>query len=285
MTPVLKLAIAGAGLAAVGVVTLLTCSCSIIQVEAPTGEKPRDSKGAFSHADFEAVLKRVVDDKGRVDYESLRVDHKQLDRYLGSLAETSPEKDPDLFPTREHRLAYWLNAYNAFVLKGVIEKGITDSVGDSLPKRASFFELTKYIAGGEKMSLRSLENDKVRKGFQDARVHFALNCASASCPRLRPEAFRAETLDQVLEDAAREFVSETRNVQVEPTTGRATLSKIFEWYEEDFLEHAKRKEVSNPTIRDAINLWRKDKIPTKGENVFSEYDWSLNAQKKGSGSR
>ncbi|MBL8692751.1 MAG: DUF547 domain-containing protein [Planctomycetes bacterium] len=264
-----------------GGMALTHCSCSTIEVNKVSGPPPKDSRGAFSHADFNTVLKKTVNAQGKVDYEALRLDHAQLDRYLGLLAATSPDNDKSLFPNDAHKLAYWLNAYNACVIKQVIEKGITDSVGDSVFKQASFFVQTRFVLGGESISLRSLEDDKVRTVY-DARVHFALNCASGGCPRLRPEAFDAADLDAVLEDCAKEFCNEDRNVKWSRASATVTFSKIFDWYKDDFLEHARRKGISNPTLRDCVNLWRPadKKLPQTGEDVFLDYDWTLNAQKK-----
>ncbi len=255
-------------------------SCSTIEVTRPEGGPALDARGAFSHEEFDAVLKAVVDARGLVDYEALRRDPALLDRYLGALSVTSPETAPALFPTREHRLAYWINAYNACVMKQVVAEDIRDSVGSSTAKQLAFFVTTRFVIGGETISLKAMEDSKVREAFGDARAHFALNCASGGCPRLRAEAFRGETLDAVLEDVSREFVAEERNVRIDAATGRVVLSKIFDWYGDDFLAHARAQGIDPPTLRAAVDLWRAPgaKLPAQGENVSLDYDWTLNAQ-------
>lgn len=260
---------------------LLATSCSSIEVPRAVGSPPRDAKGAFDHKELDAVLRRFVDPSGRVDYGSLRLDHAALDKYLGQLANTSPDNDKSLFPNRWHQLAYWINAYNACALKQVIESNLTETVGSGPIDQASFFRLTKFELGGESHSLNAIE-DKAA-GLDDARVYFALTFAASGCPRLRPEALAGETCDKVLEEAAKEFCNDARNVDLAKGSASVTLSKLFDWHESAMVAYASARGIANPNLRDAINLWRPNagKLPINGENLFRDYDWTLNAQKGG----
>lgn len=257
-------------------------ACSTIEVPRATGAPPRDAKNTFSHAEFDAVVKKFVNKTGRVDYGGLRLDHAQLDKYLGQLAQTSPVNDKSLFPNKWHKLAYWVNAYNACVLKQVIDRNITESVGDSLPNQAQFFVLNRFEIGGETMNLNAIEDKAREEG--DARINFLLNFAAGTCPRLRFEACAGEKFDAIADEAAVEFCNDERNVRIGPKNadnpnGSITLSKLFERREKDFLEYTKIRGVANPSIRDAANLWRKEnRVPLNANIYYSEYDWTLNKQ-------
>lgn len=261
---------------------LFATSCSTIEVTPARGAAPRDSKNAFSHAELDGVLKKFVNKAGLVDYGGLRLNHAQLDKYLGQLAQTSPENDKSLFPNRWHKMAYWVNAYNACVLKQIIDRNITDSVGNSLPSQAQFFTFNKFNIGGESMNLNAME-DKLREEA-DPRAQFLLNFGAATCARLRAEVVTGDGFDKVAEEAAVEFCNETRNVRMGPKngdnpSGSVTLSKLFDRREQDFVEYAKTRGVANPTIRDLVNLFRKDnRVPVNANVYYLEYDWDLNRQ-------
>ena len=163
---------------------------------------------APDNALFSAVLAAEVTG-GRVDYEGLRGDPRFI-TYLGQIAAT----DPELLATAEEQLAFWLNAYNAYTLKLIVdrrpEKSITE-IGDggtapgALPKTTPW-DLRFADIGGKKYTLNEIEHEVIRRRFKDARAHFALNCASVSCPPLRPEAYSATRLDQQLDEQGRQFL-------------------------------------------------------------------------------
>lgn len=257
---------------------LALAACSSIEVPKNTSGPPRDAKGAFDHKEWDAIVKRYVDKNGRVDYGSLRLNTIQLDKYLGQASATSPDNDRSLFPSRWHQMAYWVNVYNACVIKAVVAKNITDTVGESIFNQSNFFKLTKFEIGGESMSLSAIE-DKAR-GYNEPRVHFVLNSGAGGSPRLRAEALTGENIDKILDEAAIEFCNEPRNVDLTKGSTTVTLSEVFNWHSDDFTNYASLKGVSNATVRDAINIWRaKDaKLPVNGENIYREFDWTLNKQ-------
>jgi hypothetical protein len=235
----------------------------------------------FSHADWTAVLARFVDERGLVDYAGLALDRTTLDRYLAALARTSPDTRPELFPTRAHELAYWLNAYNAMVFRGVLARGPErESVwGDGL-FGLGFFTRRDLVLGGATTSLKSLEDDVVRARFRDPRVHAALNCASRGCPRLPRRAFAGATLDAELDAAMREFVGEERNVALDPGTRTVTLSKVFDWFAADFRDFERRQGSSRPSVVDYVNRYRPPgaRIPAGWSVRFALYDERINAR-------
>ncbi|QDU65733.1 DUF547 domain-containing protein [Engelhardtia mirabilis] len=188
------------------------------------------------------VLDARVDEGGNVDYAGLKTDAVALETFYAQIAAVSPDSDPQLFPSRDEQLAYWINAYNAAILVSVTRLYPLDSVADLGPPwylfflrdTAGFFYFRKQVFGGEAFDLYSFENKVIRERFGEARAHFALNCASAGCPRLPREPFRAETLDAQLDREARRFFAEPRNLTVDHEAGVVWLSQILEWYAEDF---------------------------------------------------
>lgn len=263
-------------------------ACTTIRPPGPAPEPP-DAGGPFSHALFERVLARFVDERGRVDYAALSRDRGDFDRYYALVAEVGPDTHPARFPSAAHRLAYWINAYNAAVLGAVLAYyplvRVTD-VGPPrllffLPREAGFFVFQRVRISGDWMSLYHLENGIVRKRFADPRIHFALNCASASCPRLPRIPFLPERLEQQLDREARRFVAEERNVRVDLARRRVELSRIFEWYEGDFLRWQEARGASpsllgylEPLLPAAKRRALERCVDCRLE--FLPYDWRLN---------
>ena len=156
-----------------------------------------------------------MDERGTVDYAALAGGPAALDRFLAAVARTSPDAEPLRSSRRAtDRLAYYLNAYNAWVFRGVLARGPEkESVWKGgLVSGYSFFVGMDILLGGVKTNLKKLEDKTIRATFADPRIHAALNCASRGCPRLPRKAFEPATLDAELDAAMREFVSEERNV-------------------------------------------------------------------------
>jgi hypothetical protein len=156
-------------------------------------------EAAFRHDLLDSVLTRRVDEAGGVDYAGLALQRDGLDRYVTALASCSPRSCPDRFPTRGDRLAYWINAYNAFVLRGVLDALPIVSVADVEGSLDGFFRQQRFVAGGDSLSLDDIENRIIRPTFRDPRIHFAVNCGAASCPALDRRAYRAADLEAHLE--------------------------------------------------------------------------------------
>lgn len=243
-------------------------------------------KDKFPHDDFDSVLKERVDDEGLVDYATLQEDRDRFDRYIALLGAYSPQSHPDLFPSDSVKLAYWINAYNAFTMAGVLAHYPVQSVTKIRPAFA-FFRAIKFIAGGRELALDNIEHGIVRPEFREPRVHFALNCASMSCPKLPRHAFHPAKLDAELADACKQFVAEDRNVLVNPDERTLTLSMVFKWYEGDFLDWLTReKALENPVITDYVKLCahgEKLRFLKRGDYRidYFPYDWTLNDRKIG----
>lgn len=236
----------------------------------------------FSYADWTAVLEAHVDERGNVDYGALHRTPQALDRFLASVGRTSPASVPALFPSREDQLAYYINAYNAWVFRGVLSRGPeTESVWKGgLVSGYSFFVGMDIVLGGEKTNLKKLEDKTIRARFGDPRIHAALNCASRGCPRLPRKAFEPTTLDAELDFAMREFVGEERNVSVDTAARTATLSKIFDWFSGDFLSFENRQGNADPRLLDYVNRYRtaEARVPRDFRTRFATYDKRLNGR-------
>lgn len=162
--------------------------------------------------------------EGGVDYAGLAADRSDLDAYLGSLAGARPDEWSE-----ERRLAFWVNAYNAVVVHHVLERypGI-ESVED---EDGFFDELTFPVAGAQ----RTLDAIEERAREIDPRVHFAVVCASTSCPDLRGEAYRAERVDDQLDEQTRRFLADPdKGLRYDRDANALWLSSIFKWYAGDF---------------------------------------------------
>ena len=226
--------------------------------------------GPLPVADYDALLKRYVDDQGRVDYAALKSkDADTVEKLYAVIAATGPDKTPELYKGPEAALAYYLSAYNLLVWKNVI---------DSLPKLKQvdeglyrFFRSPDFMVDGKEVDLDDLEKKLIRKRFKDGRIHFALNCASGGCPKLPRTAFTAAEVDHQLDAEARRFCSEPRNVRLDPAQKTVTLSMIFKWYKDDF-------GGSDAAVVAFINKYRAaaEQLPVGLQLKYVDYDWHLN---------
>lgn len=236
---------------------------------------------AWSDDDWATVLEGFVDDRGLVDYAGLAADRAALDRYVAAIEVTSPRSHPERFAAPGAALAYYLNAYNGLVFAGVLDKGPDiASVWGKSRSGLGFFVRRKVTVGGERISLKKYEDAWVREGFHDPRIHAALNCASIGCPRLPRVPFTADALDHELDAAVRELVDDPRHVRLDEATGTVHLSKIFDWFRGDFLDHERTKGTAEPTLVDYVNRYRSSdaQLPRDATVRFLDYDKGLNRQ-------
>jgi len=214
---------------------------------------------------------------------------QQLDSYLAAVSKFSPDSTPERFSGRNDDLAYWMYGYNAYVIRSVLDHWPLKSVTDvkaplEAVKGLGFFYRLRFSFGGEYLSLLSVENDKIRKQYQDPRIHFILNCASESCPIARPGLPVGDDLEQLLSEATREFINNPENVQVDHDKKIVYLSSIFKWYENDFVNHVRLDgELVGNGLLTYIARYASDAladdIAQAGDYKiqFRDYDWSLNA--------
>ena len=260
-----------------------------ILINAPISEGfPRET---FSHDQFETLLQRYVNSVGDVDYDSWLASPEsvqELDSYLAAVTAFSPESAPERFPTQADELAYWIYAYNAYVIRSILTNWPVDSVTDlkapiEAVKGLGFFYRNRYVFGGDTLSLLAVENDKIRKRHRDPRIHFVLNCGSESCPVLRPELPVGDELESLLQDAATDFIRDTRNVAIDDVGKVVALSAIFKMYEKDFVNDLRAKGL--PASRGVIDyiasiagepLRSQLETTVDYEIIYDDFDWSVN---------
>jgi hypothetical protein len=215
------------------------------------------------------VLQKYVNDSGQVAFGRIAANSAELEVFVNYIEQVSPKSRPDLFKTREARLAYYLNSYNALAMYNVC-KHYRAGLNNSLTGlgRVQFFYLRNFIIGGESISLYDYEK-KVIRAEGDERVHFALNCMSRGCPRLNRTPYKAETLNEDLDDQAAFFFNEDRNARADASTKTVYLSQIMEFYSEDFLKKTKN-------LIAYANQYRVEKLPTGYQVRFNPYDWGVN---------
>lgn len=240
---------------------LIVCSCQG-QSLGTAGSTPPN------HSLWDQLLSKHVKSGGRVDYAGFIRDKEQLESYLKSLSKNAPDRKTW---SREEQLAYWINAYNAFTVKLIVDHYPVESIRDLGPKlkiplvndvwHYKFFEI-----GGKESNLDEIEHGILRKEFDEPRIHFAINCASISCPPLQPFAFTADQLEAQLEAVAKEFVNDPSRNQIQKD--EVKVSAIFNWFSGDFTRHG--------SLIDFLNSYSKIRIDSDAKVTYLDYNWSLN---------
>ncbi len=216
----------------------------------------------FSHDLFYKVVSQHVAD-GVVDYPAIN-SNTHYHHYI-ILLETKNQ-----FRSNNEELSYWINAYNVLAIKGILDGRSPESFFGKI----GYFYNAEYKVNGTIINLYNLEHDIIIP-LGEPRIHFALNCASASCPKLNSATYQAEKLEQQLEQAAIDFINDKKLNQFNIKTKVAHVSKIFDWFEEDFAKHS-------GSVQNYLALYITDKSISNAlannefEVKYLEYDWSLN---------
>jgi len=254
---------------AIGMSMLIIMACSTVPTTFSPGNPIPASE--FSHQTLHELLDANVKN-GIVNYPNIAVDGR-LERYLASLNRV----DPQAFGA-DDRLAFWINAYNAFAIKGILDRYSPMTLWG----RYRYFIAREYQVGGRAVNLYDLER-RILIPFRDPRIHFAIVCASASCPRLQSWAYRSEGIREQLDHVARLFVNDTKRNRFDRQRKIAYLSKIFDWFAGDFVEQSGSVQryvgryVDDPELAKEL-----DNVSYTVE--FLDYDWTLNGIPPGKGS-
>ncbi|MCG8449470.1 MAG: DUF547 domain-containing protein [Pirellulales bacterium] len=225
---------------------------------------------------WDQLLRNYVAD-GLVDYDGMKRDH-HFKTYIAQLAVAKPEMLPD----DDHRLALLCNAYNAFVINGVITHKIDDNVLNYQSNSGKgFFDLQEHILAGETIDLNHLEHEVIRPTYKEPRIHVALVCAAKSCPAIRPEAYVGKRLRQQLEDQTKLFAENPTYVRYAPQEKKIYLSPILKWYAEDFggppgVIDFLLQRVQSAEEKQGLELAKEGTV----ELAYNTYDWTLNTQGK-----
>ena len=236
---------------------ILTCGIILGQ------SKPPD------HEIYNKLLKKNVSADGKVNYKAFIKDSIELNNYLRLLS-THPTDEKTW--SNYEQMAYWINAYNAFTIKLITKyypvKSIKD-IGSSIqiPFVNTPWDIKFIRIGKDKMDLNSIEHGKLRKKFDDPRVHMALVCASKSCPILLNEPYNARHLDEQFSKQTKAFFTDPFRNKISPD--KAQLSMIFKWYGMDFNKN-------RGSVRDFVNKYSNIKLNPDAKITHLDYDWGLN---------
>lgn len=230
----------------------------------------RSDGPTFDHAIFDRLLRKHVDKDGWVDYEGFQADAASLDGYIASL-QSAPFVDLD----RDEKLAFLLNAYNAFTLRLILDHYPIKSIKD-IPS-AKRWDAKRWQFGGMTLSLNQIEHEQIRPKFSEPRVHFALVCAAIGCPKLRNEAYQATRIEAQLEDQTRYVHTHDRWFRYQSGSDEVHLTKLYNWYGSDF------KQVAGSAMafaaRYSVPLQKAMDQNQKPKIKWLDYDWTLNDKK------
>ncbi|MEZ4809436.1 MAG: DUF547 domain-containing protein [Allomuricauda sp.] len=213
-----------------------------------------------THGLWNDVLQKYVDDMGNVNYVGIKNDPACLDDYLDHLSKNPPSTAWG----KNEKLAYFINLYNAATVKLIVDHYPVKSIKD-IPNR---WKREWIKVGDNTLSLNDIEHEILRK-MDEPRIHFAIVCASYSCPKLSNVAFTEENMEEMLSKAASDFVNDKKRNRFE--NGTARLSKIFQWYKGDFTKQS--------SLLDYINLYLDNPVAKDATLEYLDYDWSLNEAK------
>jgi len=221
---------------------------------------------AADHGTWDALLRQYVDDEGRVAYRRLEAESgPTLSQYLTTLAGATP----GALPPKE-QLAFWINAYNATIVAGVLQRYSAENA----LKRVFFFKSYNRRIAAVDRTPDDIEHGIIRRQFREPRIHFALVCAATSCPPLRREAYVGERLDDQLDDQARRFLNDPTRNRIDVGSGQVVLSPIFKWFAEDFA-------AAGGPLADVLQPYlsaEQRRLLEAAKIRYQEYDWRLNAQ-------
>lgn len=223
---------------------------------------------------FAQALSKYVDGGGRVSYAALRNDRLGLDLYADQIAKLDNETYEGWIPTR--KLAFWINAYNALTLKLILDKGASKK---SIREIDEPWDKPKFSVMGTMRSLNDIEHKVIRKRWSEPRVHMALVCAAKGCPILRNKPYTADGLYAELGQASRQYLASPAGLVVEAGAKRVKLSKIFDWYGDDWIAKG-----SGQSKNDAVLAFVKKYGPPSATSIdgysvgYVDYDWSLNSR-------
>lgn len=268
---------------AVSIIVLLAAGTTVNTIH-PNPSVPESPGDGFSYQTYDRLTRAYVDEQGRVNYAGLKAEMATLRGFIEQLAAVSPESRPDLFATEDDRKRYYLTAYNALVLYFAASAYPNRH---ALWSKLGYFKNKDIVLGGRKLTLNELENNIIRRQFLDPRIHFYINCGAKGCPAVKPGAIAQNSTDAELDQAARRFINDPTKVRFDPDTGTLYLSKILDWFSEDFITYLKVKRgLAHPTISEYVALYLtgaagralSQKPPAQIKIKYLDYDKDLNDQ-------
>lgn len=250
--------------------SIVFSGCGYVRYLIPLNPASHEATIPPSHAGWNAILKQFVNERGLVNYRGLRADSLALNTYLQDLSTHLPSKGW----TDNDRLAYWINAYNAYTVQLIIRnypvKSIKDLGGDKIFVNTPWDKHFIHF-NSQAYSLNDIEHRIIRKQFPDNRIHLALVCAAISCPRLRNEAYTGPNLNAQLEAQGRDFLNNQSKNKLTPAN-KPQVSSIFSFYPKDFTKNG------STSVQEFVNRYATDKIKPDAALSYLPYNWALNDQ-------
>tara|TARA_R110001592_G_scaffold102829_1_gene290005 strand:+ start:107 stop:814 length:708 start_codon:yes stop_codon:yes gene_type:complete len=213
---------------------------------------------------FNDLLQKHVSKNGIVDYKSFKTEEQKLDTFLSYLEITSPEKTW----SKNKQKAFWINAYNAYTIKIILENYPLKSIMDIKQEGNSAWKIPFAKVGGKTYTLDYIEHEILRKTVFDPRIHVGVNCASGSCPKLSNTAFTEENIDSELSRLMKDFINDSSRNKISKDS--IEISSIFHWFKDDF--------TKNGSLITYLNTYSKTEINTNAKISYLKYDWSLNSK-------
>lgn len=211
---------------------------------------------------FDALLQKHVDDLGNVNYASFLKDKETLADYLSDVSTRHPDTS---WPAAKEK-AFWINAYNAYTIKIILDNYPLKSITHIKRKGKTAWKMPLVRVGGKTYTLDHIEHEILRKKFKDPRIHVGVNCASVSCPKLANFAFTEENIDAELERLMKDFINDPSRNKI--SSKKIEISEIFNWFKEDF--------IAEGTVIDYLNKYSDTTIDRKAKIKYLSYDWGLN---------
>jgi len=212
----------------------------------------------LSHDKWDQMLRKYVSASGKVDYKGFKSELANFNAYLELLSNNPPQDSW----SKNKIQAYWINAYNAFTVKTILDNYPLKSITDlDKPWDKAFIKIANNT-----YSLNDIEHKILRAKYFDSRIHFAVNCASFSCPKLLNRAFTEDNVSAQMQALAVAYINDPRHNKISPD--KAELSQLFEWYKEDF--------TKTGSLIEYINKYAKTKLDADAKISFMQYNWSLN---------
>ncbi len=263
------------------ILTLTSCSPKAKIIEGEIGQQVQEGiahgKESFDHSKFDAILRQHSrPEVSQFDYAGLKAQQGELDSYLQQVSRADIAR-----LSRNELLAFFINAYNAYTIKTILDTMTPARPAGvaSIRDISNVFGVRRHAVGGSTLSLDNIEHNILRPFFKDPRVHFAVNCASVSCPALADHAFSGANIDEQLDAAARRTLQSPAYLRIE--SDKLFLTKILDWYGSDFVKPGNRGAANS--LVEAIKPYTAPEvqkfIAARGDKTnvqFMSYDWSLN---------
>ena len=214
---------------------------------------------------FKSLLQKNVDPKGNVNYKNLKKEENKLDAYLNYLNKTSPFKSWSI----NKQKAFWINAYNAYTIKIILDNYPTKSITKIKNKGKTAWKIPFAKVGGKTYTLDHIEHKILRENLFDPRIHVGVNCASGSCPKLHNIAFTEENINDELEKLMKSFINDPKRNKI-GKKDMIHISEIFNWFKVDFTKKG--------TVIDYINKYANQKVSSEAKIHYLPYDWNLNGK-------